>query len=51
MVNEKLRIPSGAVLVTVNIDKFKWCFKGSDIKKAEEINGGGSQGFSCKRFS
>ncbi|WP_029348107.1 hypothetical protein [Borreliella valaisiana] len=40
MVNEKLRIPSGAVLVTVNIDKFKWCFKGSDIKKAEEINGG-----------
>ncbi|WP_267501021.1 hypothetical protein [Borreliella garinii] len=40
MASEKLRIPSGAVLVTVNIDKFKWCFKGSDIKKNEEINGG-----------
>ncbi|WP_434792933.1 hypothetical protein VSW48_05240 (plasmid) [Borreliella burgdorferi] len=40
MSNEKLRMPSGAVLVTVNIDKFKWCFKGSDIKNNGDLNGG-----------
>ncbi|WP_418457421.1 hypothetical protein [Borreliella andersonii] len=39
MSNEKLRMPSGAVLVTVNIDRFKWCFKGSDIKNNGDLNG------------
>ncbi|UGQ16724.1 hypothetical protein [Borrelia sp. RT5S] len=38
MAEQKLKIPSGAVLVAVNIDKFKWCFKGSDIK-----NGNGKE--------
>ncbi|WP_434246498.1 hypothetical protein [Borreliella burgdorferi] len=37
MSNEKLRMPSGAVLVTVNINKFKWCFKGSEIKNNGEV--------------
>ncbi|QMU99652.1 hypothetical protein F0310_04370 (plasmid) [Borrelia sp. A-FGy1] len=39
MAEERLKIPSGAVLVAVNIDKFKWCYKGSDIKNGGEVNG------------
>ncbi|WP_421136289.1 hypothetical protein QIA36_05280 (plasmid) [Borreliella yangtzensis] len=39
MAVEKLRMPTGAVLVTVNIDKFKWTFKGSEIKDNDEANG------------
>ncbi|WP_421115308.1 hypothetical protein [Borreliella valaisiana] len=32
-------MPTGAVLVTVNIEKFKWNFKGSDIKNNSESSG------------
>ncbi|ATQ15455.1 hypothetical protein CNO14_05630 (plasmid) [Borrelia miyamotoi] len=32
MAESKLKMPSGAVLVSVNIPKFKWCFTGSTIK-------------------
>lgn len=39
MAIEKLRMPTGAVLVTVNIEKFKWNFKGSDIKNNNEPSG------------
>ncbi|UGQ16723.1 hypothetical protein [Borrelia sp. RT5S] len=39
MAEQKLKIPSGAVLVAVNTDKFKWCFKGSEVKNNGEVNG------------
>lgn len=39
MAIEKLRMPTGAVIVTVNIEKFKWNFKGSDIKNNNEPSG------------
>uniref|UniRef100_UPI003B21AA23 hypothetical protein n=2 Tax=Borreliella TaxID=64895 RepID=UPI003B21AA23 len=39
MAVEKLRMPVGAVLVAVNIDKFKWTFKGSDMKDTGEPSG------------
>ncbi len=40
MADEKLRIPSGAVLIAVNIDRFKWSFKGSEIKNNGQIDEG-----------
>nr|WKT13881.1 hypothetical protein LKV13_04520 [Borrelia sp. BU AG58] len=43
MAEQKLKVPSGTVLVVVNIDKFKWCFKGSEIKNNGELNGSDSK--------
>ncbi|WP_272874289.1 hypothetical protein [Borreliella valaisiana] len=40
MAIEKLRMPSGAVLIAVNINKFKWSFKGADIKDNGEVGAG-----------
>ncbi|AHH11865.1 hypothetical protein bcCo53_001665 (plasmid) [Borrelia coriaceae] len=40
MAEQKLKMPSGAVLVSVNIPKFKWNFKGAQIKDSAPIEGG-----------
>ncbi|ANA44008.1 hypothetical protein [Borrelia hermsii] len=39
MAEQKLKMPSGVVLVSVNIPKFKWCFSGSDIKDTAALEG------------
>ncbi|ANF34484.1 hypothetical protein A7978_06035 (plasmid) [Borrelia turicatae] len=39
MAEQKLKMPSGAVLVSVNIPKFKWSFKGSQLKESAALEG------------
>ncbi|UPA19061.1 hypothetical protein [Borrelia puertoricensis] len=39
MAEQKLKMPCGVVLVSVNIPKFKWCFSGSDIKDSASVDG------------
>ncbi|AHH05589.1 hypothetical protein CNO14_04660 (plasmid) [Borrelia miyamotoi] len=38
MAESKLKMPSGAVLVSVNIPKFKWCFTGTQIKDTASLD-------------
>ncbi|ETZ17278.1 hypothetical protein BDCR2A_01803, partial [Borrelia duttonii CR2A] len=39
MAEQKLKMPLGLVLVSVDVPKFKWCFTGTEVKDATAVDG------------